>query len=249
MAFVKLWVVALLIGYFSCETLWSQMNVTTLGIELKPLFSSSFVGAGAVESQVGKIRSVMTPESGMNFGMVVRHGISRSWSIESGICWVRRNFMWQTFNGELENPLSARFRMICYEIPFQALVFVKLGERLFMNGSGGVSIDLYPSDVESFVSTHIDSVFFDVQHRTFRTRWLQTALLVNYGFEYRSVRNGYFYLGASYHRGFNEIATSLIRYERAGDPEQLILPMSGNYLTLDFRYFFDERPRKGSSKK
>jgi hypothetical protein len=219
-----------------------QVNVVTMGIELKPLFSSSIVGAGAVEVQSGVIRSRVEPSSGLNFGMVVRRGLSKSWSLETGICWVRRNFHLKTFNGELSSPLETQFRLICYEIPMQALVFVKLGEKLFMNGSGGVSLDVYPSDVESFASDNMDSIFFDLQHRTFRRKWLQAAMLVNYGFEYRTTRSGYFYLGASYHRGFQDIATSVVRHTRNSDPDLLYIPMSGNYLTLDFRYFFHEKP-------
>ncbi|MFM7104650.1 MAG: outer membrane beta-barrel protein, partial [Flavobacteriales bacterium] len=226
---------------FSAEVLISQVNVTTLGIQLKPLFSSGFVGAGMEEAQVGEMRCEISPASGLNYGMVVRRGLSKAWSMESGICFVRRNFELRTYNNELSGPLTSRFRLICYEIPLQALVFVKLGEKLYMNGSGGVSFDVYPSDVETFASENIDSLFFAVQHRTFRRKWLQTAMLINYGFEYRTARKGYFYLGASYHRGFQDIATSLVRQLRNNDPEQLALPMSGNYLTVDFRYFFNEK--------
>jgi len=242
MVFVRICCILVVAVLSISRCMLAQVNVTTLGIELKPLFSSSFVGAGAEESQSGTVGSVVEPSSGLNFGMVVRRGLSKSWSLESGICLVRRNFQLKTYNNELRNPLESQFRLICYEIPMQALVFVKLGDKLFMNGSGGVSLDIYPSDVETFASTNIDSVFFDVEHRTFRRKWLQAALLVNYGFEYRTVKQGYFYLGASYHRGFQDIATSVIRHSRNSDPELLYVPMRGNYLTLDFRYFFHEKP-------
>jgi hypothetical protein len=242
MAFIKsMSMVAALLLLFG-RTHLAQVNVTTFGIQLKPLFSSSFVGAGKVNVQSGEMRCEMAPSSGLNYGMVIRRGLSKSWSMESGICFVRRNFELKTYNNELSVPLVSKFRWICYEIPIQALVFVKLGEKLYMNGSGGLSLDIYPSDVETYVSDNIDSVFFDVQHRTFRRKWLQTAMLVNYGFEYRTVRNGYFYLGASYHRGFREIATHVVRQLRNNDPEELFIPMSGNYLTIDFRYFFHEKP-------
>ena len=249
MVYVKSFLLFLIFVFFTAERMISQVNVTTFGIQLKPLFSNSFVGAGRVEAQSGDLRCEIIPASGLNYGMVIRRGISKSWSVESGICFVRRNYELKTFNSELSEPLSSRFRLICYEIPLQALVFVKLGEKLYMNGSGGFSVDVYPSDVETFASSNIDSVYFDVQHRTFRRKWLQTSLLVNYGFEYRTTRSGYYYFGVSYHRGFQDIATSLVRQLRNNDPEQMTLPMSGNYLTVDFRYFFNEKPELKNKRK
>ena len=242
MAFLRSFSVVTVLLFFFEKTQISQANLTTFGIQLKPLFSSGFVGAGSVEAQSGVLRSVIAPASGLNYGMVIRRGLSKAWSVESGICFVRRNFELMTYNNEVTGPLSSSFRLICYEVPLQALVFVKLGEKLYMNGSGGVSFDIYPSDVETFASDNIDSVFFDVQHRTIRRKWFQTAMLINYGFEYRTARKGYYYLGVTYHRSFQDIATSWVRQLRNNDPEDLFLPMSGNYLTVDFRYFFNEKP-------
>ena len=62
------------------KTPFSQANVTTFGIQLKPLFSSGFVGAGTVEAQSGVVRSVIAPASGLNYGMVIRRGLSKAWS-------------------------------------------------------------------------------------------------------------------------------------------------------------------------
>lgn len=246
---MRVYSVGLLLFLLTALSMSGQLNVTTFGVQLKPLFSNNFVGAGAEEAESGKIRSRITPASGLNFGMIVRRGISKAWSLETGICFVRRNYKLETYNGELNQPLVTDYRLICYEIPLQAMIFVKLDDKLYMNGSGGVSLDLYPSDVETFASDNVDSVFFDLQHRTFRRSWLQTAMLINYGFEYRTAKSGYFYLGASYHRNFKNIATSVVRHMRNSDPEQLYLPTSGNYLTIDFRYFFHEKPLTTPSRK
>lgn len=226
----------------------SQENVTTLGIQLKPMIPSGFFGNGEQFTEGENYTVGLTPKMGWNFGMIVRRGFTKTWSFETGICMVQRNFT-LTFNQpELEKPQKLDFRYVCYEIPVQGIVFVKLGEQLFMNASGGFSMDMYPSNVESSNYAKIDTVNFDFYQKTWRNGWLQFALLANYGFEWRSKESGYFYLGASYHRPFKEIGITKMVIERNTDPTRLSFLLGGNYLTADFRYFFNEKPEKKKPK-
>jgi hypothetical protein len=72
----------------------------------------------------------------------------------------------------------------------------------------------------------------------------------NVGVEYRSERSGYFYLGATYHRPFNEMATAdLTWYDAIFFPTTLRTALDGSYLTLDVRYFFHEAPDKTRTRK
>ena len=227
----------------------AQVNVTTLGIQLKPMVPSKYFGTGTENVEVEDLKVDFQPNMGLNFGMVVRRGITRNWSFESGICMVQRNFTLHFNHPELLEEKQLRFRYICYEIPLQAMVFVKLTDEIFMNASAGFSLDLYPSNVESSEYEFRDTLRFDFYQKTYKNSWIQSALLANYGFEWRTPDNGYFYLGASYHRPFQEIGTTRVLFQLDDDPINAFARLGGNYLTADFRYFFHEKPERRSKKK
>lgn len=227
----------------------SQVNVTTLGIQLKPLIPSKYFGTGTENAEIEDLKVEFEPSPGVNFGMVVRKGLTRNWSMESGICIVQRNFTLRYNHPQLPEEKQLHFRYICYEIPIQAMVFVKLSDRVFMNASAGVSLDLYPSNVESSAYEYRDTLRFDFYQKTYKNSWIQSALLANYGFEWRTPDKGYFYLGASYHRPFQEIGTTRVLFQLDDDPTSTFVELGGNYLTADFRYFFHEKPERRSKKK
>lgn len=229
-------------------TLCAQENVTTLGIQVKPMVPSKFFTTGTGMFEMETLNVDFQPNFGLNFGMVVRRGLSRNWSLESGICLVQRNYTMRFDHPNLLKDQSMRYRYICYEIPIQALVFVKLTDELFMNASTGFSLDLYPSDVESSTYAYEDTLRFDFYQKTFKYRWIQMALLANYGFEWRTPDKGYFYLGASYHRPFNPIGLTRLTFELNTVPLRQEVFLGGNYLTADFRYFFHEKPQRKPKK-
>lgn len=225
-------------------SLRSQENVTTLGVQFKPMVPSKFFGTGAASGQNEQLTVINDPEFGMNLGMVVRRGLTRNWSFETGITFVQRNYKLTFFHPQLTEEVEINYRFIGYEIPIQGMIYVRLGDKLYMNASGGMSLDLYPTDVEGFADTRRDTLRFDFYQQTFRHSWLQAALLANYGFEYRTKDKGYFYFGASFHRPFSEIATTLARMELNTYPTRVIYQLNGSYLTFDFRYFFHEDPER-----
>ena len=227
----------------------AQVNVTTLGIQLKPMIPSKYFGTGTENVETEGLQVEFEPNVGLNFGMVVRRGLTRNWSIESGICMVQRNFTLHFNHPELIEEKQLRFRYICYEIPIQAMVFVKLTDEIFMNASAGFSLDLYPSNVESSDYEFRDTLRFDFYQKTFKNGWIQPALLANYGFEWRTPDKGYFYIGASYHRPFQEIGTTRVLFQIDEDPTTAFSGLGGNYLTADFRYFFHEKPERRSKNK
>jgi len=225
-----------------------QENVTTLGIQLKPMVPSKYFGTGTDNFDMGELKVNFEPNFGLNFGMVVRRGFTKNWSFESGICLVQRNYTMRFDHPNLIKDHGMSFRYICYEIPMQAMVFVKLTDKVFMNASAGFSADLYPSNVESTSSVYEDTLRFDFYQKTFKRRWIQLALLANYGFEWRTTGKGYFYFGASYHRPFQSIGTTRVLFELNTTPIRNAVSLGGNYLTADFRYFFNEKPERRKKK-
>ena len=226
---------------------YSQHRVTTFGIQVKPIIPSTLLGTGLQES-VGETNTYeMQQRVGYSFGGVMRKGFTPWLSIETGISYVRRNFEARAINVSPVLSDTSRFRIIGYEIPVSGLVFVRLSRNVFMDGALGLALDMFPSDVQS---NGKNSVFYQ---RSFRNSWstskevmpwLNLGLMANVGFEYRTKSSGYFYVGGSYHLPFKSSYNSFFIYDYNGVVEEGFMQLSGNYLTLDLKYFFHEEPKE-----
>ena len=237
-------IVLLLTFWIALLSLAGAQSLTKFGIQLKPMVPSKFFGSGAEDVTNGEYNVSVTPLMGYNFGMVVRRDFGKMWSFETGISTVQRNYRIKYFHPSIKENPELSFRFIGYEIPIQLLVYVRLGKKVWMNASGGASIDLYPSEVESFTDVRQDTLILDISQTTYRTSWMQFAVLANVGFEYRTKESGGFYLGTSFHRPFKDIATTITNAELNTNPSALAFQLSGTYLTLDVRYFFHENPNR-----
>ena len=160
------------------------------------------------------------------------HGFTDLLAIESGINYVKRKYQLTITDSSFSG--SSSFRIIGYEIPVSFLVFIQLGEKLFMNVSLGQSIDMYASSVRTYAG------YF--QQVSFRNHIFGAAVLANLGWEWRTEKSGSIYLGASYHRPYEFTHLTKVQYKFQGKDETIANTLSGNYLTIDLRYFFHEDP-------
>lgn len=220
-------------------TALAQQGVVTVGFQIKPIFSNDYFKTGPVEGSIGTFNAKVTPKSGYCAGMVIRSGLTQKLSLETGINFVKRNYNLNITDTSLN--ISDQFRFINYELPVAALVYIRLGENLFMDASFGASFDFFPSDIETE-----DENYYQVSRRP---RWVNMALIANLGTEWRTENAGYFYVGASFHRPFDFIFASLAQRKTMNVNTYVRNDISGNYLTLDFKYFFHEEPLKKQRKK
>jgi hypothetical protein len=210
---------------------FAQENLTTVGIQIKPILPITFFTPAKSVIQDNATFDV-TLNSGFSAGMIVRHGFTDLVAVEAGINYIKRKYDLEITDGGFKD--NSQFRIIGYEIPTSLLVFIRLGDQLFMNVSMGHSLDMFASSVQSY-----DDYFIQ---KSFRKNVFQSAVIANIGWEYRTPKSGYFYLGASYHRPFSYIFISEISYNNRIEPA--ITTLSGNYITIDLRYFFYQDPRK-----
>ena len=235
----------ILLSFLFLPSFFSQEKVTTFGIQLKPIVPVEFFNAGTQTKTVNNIEYINQPKFGMSFGMVIRKGLTKNLSIETGLNFLKRNY------GLMINDVDASFESIYdfsivnYEIPVLLLAYVELGRNTFMNVAGGASLDLYPTPL--FVQ---DESFTNAVNRA---HWLQPSLLANIGWEYRSDKSGYFYVGASLHRPFTNIFTEYVTYKGVDGNrlEEETFELSVSYFTIDLRYFFheDKQPKRVKTKK
>jgi len=221
----------------------AQERVLSLGLQFKPIVPSSFFRSGSNDIVQGDFTYILNPKLGYSAGMVIRKGFDKTFSFETGINFIRRNYdlgIEYQPTADSSNAIEDDFSIIGYEIPLLGLVYIRLSEKIYMNSALGLSIDLFPSAVKS-----VGDYYF---HQSSRNSWVQTALLANVGYELRTEKSGIFYIGASFHRPFTYTYKTEIRYY--AEPFNIIqldqanTTLSGNYLTFDFRYFFHENPEK-----
>ena len=226
---------------------WAQERVLTFGIQYKPMIPISLIESTTVESVNDGVKFTNDQKFGYAAGFLIRKGITDKFSIETGISYVKRNYSLSidSLNGNYST--GDDFGIVGYEIPVVGLVYIQLSREVYMNVSMGGTFDVYPSDVSN--ANEIKAG--DWLHVADRRNWLQISALANIGWEYRTKESGIFYLGASYHRPFDFAYLSKygvfksVGVSRVSHNQEL----GGNYLTLDFRYFFHEDPEKRKLKK
>jgi hypothetical protein len=213
----------------------AQKGVTTFGLQFKPILSSEMLSTGPETQKEGAISFTIEPNQGYSFGMVIRRGITDKFSFETGINYTKRNFNLSIINDTLSFNGESKFSYVIYEIPVLALLYAQLGKNLYLNTAFGASLNFLPSNWES------NDTYFT--HFSIQSSWIIPSLLANVGLEYRTQKDGLFYLGFSYHRPFQYLTKAGVGYtEELDRKEAAFFDISGNYLTIDLRYFFHEDP-------
>jgi len=198
------------------------------------------MNTGEQQFSENNIDFILTPRVGMNFGMAIRKGFTKSLSLETGINFLQRNYDLTITDMDSSFTGTSSFKLVNYELPVLGLVYVRLGKMIYMNVAGGMSFDIYPSELRT------GGEYFD--NLLLRSEWLNVSLPANVGWEYRTRKSGFIYFGASLHRPFTNIFRELILYEQYGKKENATFNLSGNYITIDLRYFFHEDKEKKKKK-
>jgi|TARA_B110000879_G_scaffold212135_1_gene307093 hypothetical protein len=226
----------------------AQEALTTFGITYKPMLSGGFINESENVESEGGVKYLVPKQFGYNLGMVVRKGFNKTFSLETGITYTQRNFSLQVNDESSDFDFKQNFGVVGYELPILGLVYIQLDQRIFMDASFGGGLDIFPSDVALFSSEN------QVVMEGRRNSWVLAFLSANIGWEYRTPKSGIFYIGGTFHRPFGPIYSYLMEYDYDAQdplvqPVRLLQIINGNYLTLDFRYFFHEDPEKRLKRK
>ncbi len=213
---------------------------TIFGLQFKPIIPVNYFNAGPVNLHDSIINLDIVPKFGYSIGMVFRRSFTDWLSLESGINTIRRNY--DIFGESSFGPNkqdTADFGFVSYEIPIQALIYIRLSEQIYMNTATGIGVNWYASNVNSLGANN------HISHFSWRARWMNLSFLANLGFEYRTKEKGYFYLGASLVNPLSTITVTEVNYYYDNNQyNKLSTQLNGNYVTLDFRYFFAEKGGK-----
>ncbi len=222
----------------------AQINTTQFGFCYRPIFSSSYFRTGPKDFENNTISYNLAQHSGYSTGVLVRRGLTKKFTIESGILYVKRNYDLTLIDTTFIS--KSDFSIIGYEIPLSALIYIQLDQKIWMSAAMGGSIDIFPSDVFTYEPT------FMLQYSA-RKNKINAGVLANIGWEYRNGKKGTYYIGASYHRSLSSIYNTLVEYYPQRDFTKLPTStgktaLQGDYLSIDFRFYFHENPDRKSKK-
>jgi len=208
------------------------------GIFVSPVIPNNFIGDVNTNMQdtANALFATYTHQWGINFGAIVRIGLTKTVSIETGISQVRRNYLVSVNLPDSGFSGTQKLAFVNYDIPINALFYVQLSEKWFMNAAIGFSINQYPSDSR-------DEIFFNQKskatveaRRTVRTSFAANAGL---GFEYRTEESGTFYVGGGAKVPMKDPFYGVVIKSTvsSGNNQVAFSPISTGYFTVDFRYF------------
>ena len=218
----------------------SQDSKTTFGIQYKPIIPSAYFNAANLSISSASYNFNLKPKYSNSFGMVIRRQINKTFSLESGLNYTQRNFKLSITNSAINLSDFTAFGMRSYELPLQLLTYVRASENWYLNIAFGISHNVLASDIFSYGEEKNNFYF----QNTYRKNGGYSSLLANLGMEYRTESKGYYYFGASLHRPWKAIGRIYPEYDdktrNTLEDKEFYIEMLGNFVTIDFRYFFTE---------
>lgn len=235
----KLLILILLISFFELN---GQNNKTTFGLQYKPIIPAKYFNSSHTNKSSSIYNFKLSPKYSYTLGMILRHEINKTFSIESGLNYTQRNYKLKISNNSNEINDITYFGMRSYEIPVQILTYVQITKLWYLNVCFGVSHNVLASDI---LSTGEKSYAYF--QNTYRKSGGYRALLANIGMEYRSNEKRHYYIGASLHRPWTEISRVYPQYDDGNEDnnfnnvnfdDKFYLEILGAFITIDFKYFF-----------
>ena len=213
------------------------------GLTYKPLIPFGLVGDKPVDIQIESFTTNVKPTFGYTFGANIRTGITKLLAIETGLLYTRKNYLTSFNLADSSLTDENDFGIINFDIPINMLVYIQLGEKLYVNTALGVSLTYNPSNIRTQTNPE-GAHLFKIQAS--RRGFFSGELNANVGFEYRTEKDGFFYLGISGKIPFEPLLNVVSIYE---NDDYLIFngaELSGATFAIDLRYFFHNTKNKGT---
>lgn len=213
----------------------NQDRITTFGIQFKPLTEAGFIGSSQLNIKNEIFKCIFNQKQGSSFGAVIRFPIWKNLYIETGLAQIKRNYIVNYTTLDSNFRATNDISLTSHDIPINALVFIKIAEQFYLNTALGISLVHNPSNIASQIK-YGNNVLFKTEGRKRSSFALEFN--VTTGIEYRNAKYGNFYLGLSGRIPLKPIFDVATMYQNITTKEIIFGSLSGNYVALDFRYFF-----------
>jgi Outer membrane protein beta-barrel domain len=218
------------------------------GLQVRPVFPTRFIGEPTVDMMSDDSDSIfatstLSQKVGYSFGATVRAGLTKLIALETGINFTQRNFNIDMAVPDSNVYANNDISFISYDIPINVLFYVRLEEKWYMNASLGVSVNYIPTHVR--VYDPLDG-YHEFTHSGYARSKFSFDLNANIGFEFRTEKIGFFYLGGSGRVPFAPLFDMVVDYSWQGYKVKMFGEVDGSYLSIDFKYFFPNIKNKGT---
>lgn len=205
------------------------------GLQVKPVFPTQFIGTPSTTFSNGEFSTTVSQKMGYSFGGTVRAGFTKLLAFETGLNFTQRNFGIDMSIADSNVFATNSISFIQYDMPLNLLVYVQMSERFYMNASLGPAITFKPTDVGVLTKP---GGLFTFTHTGVVRKKAGIELNANFGFEFRTDKIGFFYLGGSGRIPIGPVFDMVAKYEYQGIKKLAYSEIDGSYLSLDFKYFF-----------
>jgi hypothetical protein len=210
---------------------------TYFGVQVRSILPTSLIGESEWLLEKDNYSSTIFQKPGYSFGGILRTGLTEFIALETGI-----NFTQRYYGVRFELPDSSisgerSFAFIQYDIPINALIYVKFNNEWYMNASLGLAATYKPSSVGVITNPFGKHEFFHLGLVDMKKK-IGVDINANVGFEWRTKRKGFFYLGGSVRLPLAPMFIMVSRYKYVNYDITTFGNIGGNYLSIDLRYFF-----------
>jgi len=212
------------------------------GIHARTIFPTQFIGTNTLELQQDGFFSTVRQRTGYSFGATVRAGLTELIAIETGINFTQRYYDINFSVPDSNVSGTGDFGFIEYDIPVNALFYIKLSEKWYANASMGFAINFKPTNVQT---SEQPFGFHRFTYTGLLRRKFGVDAMANFGFEYRTEKKGFFYLGGSARVPFSPLFDLIATYQWQGISNTVFGEMDGSFLSIDLKYFFPTVRNRG----
>jgi len=220
------------------------------GIRISPIFPTQFIGDKSLSIEQAsndpfKITSTITQTLGYSFGGTVRAGLTKLLALETGINYNVRNFDVTMSLPDSAITADNHLTFVQYDIPINALFYIQLDDNIYMDASLGIALTYTPTNIGSVIKPANRHVFYN---SGFVKNKIGLDINANLGFELRTEKSGFFYIGGSARVPFKPLFDYYLTYEynTSSVVKEISGPVDGSFLAIEFKYFFPIIKNKGT---
>lgn len=215
------------------------------GIQFRPLIPLGMVGDRPFTIRNDNFETKISPAFGYSYGGTVRVGLTELLSIETGINLSQRKFKAEYSVADSSLYADHTIGYFSFDVPANLLIYIKLGEKFYMNVAGGASLNYNPSNIRKVLTP--DEFAQDIFiFEGLRQRYFSFNANVEVGFEFRTYNAGIFYLGMYGRVPFGRVLEIATEYRYDTYSSVAYGEVKGATFALSLKYFFhNTRIKKG----
>jgi len=206
-------------------------------VHISPIIPTSLFQKNDYTHNTDSVSYSITNLPSISYGAEIRHYFTYRFALISGITYTKRNI---EINYQSNYPIKSYktdtsftgiLHFNAFEIPIQAVGYVRLTHNIYMDIAGGVNLNFYPSHLR------IDHIVMQ-RIGTGGIQFFQLGYNINLGWEYRTKDSGFFYIGGSIQSRFDYMANILLYEKETRHTADYYKSIYGNYFAFNIKYVF-----------